>query len=178
MTQKDLAEFSGVAKITIQQYEAGKRQPRLEQLMKLADTMEIDIDELLGVNPLPPKKEVHIPELPSEKIRAEENDEIEKLASFLFLDELGYKLFSYPEKESDGILASWNKRILYDCRKDKAYYVPWTSINLVRENIIAYAKFQMNELLADAEIANDIDEYLEELRYYKEIPPLSEAEKE
>ena len=50
-------------------------------------------------------------------------------------------------------------------------------MNQIRENIIAYAKFQMNELLANAEIANDIEEYLEELRYYKEIPPLSKAEK-
>ena len=100
------------------------------------------------------------------------------MTSFLFLDELGYKLFPYPEKESDGILGSWNKRVLYDCRGNKAYYVPWTRMNLIRENIIAYAKFQMNELLANAEIANDIEEYLEELRYYKEIPPLSKAEKE
>ena len=178
LTQKDLADFSGVAKITIQQYEAGKRQPRLEQLMKLADTMEINIDELLGVNPLPPKEVAYDPEVFSERIEVEKSDEIEKLASFLFLDELGYKLFPYPEKESDGILDSWNKRVLYDCRENKAYYVPWTRMNQIRENIIAYAKFQMNELLANAEIANDIDEYLEELRYYKEIPPLSKAEKE
>ena len=48
LTQKELAEKSGVAKITIQQYEAGKRQPRLDQLEMLADAMKMDIGELLS----------------------------------------------------------------------------------------------------------------------------------
>ena len=48
LTQKELAEKAGVAKITIQQYEAGKRQPRLEQLEMLADAMKMDIGELLS----------------------------------------------------------------------------------------------------------------------------------
>ena len=86
-------------------------------------------------------------------------------------------MFPYPEKASDGILDSWNKRVLYDCRENKAYYVPWTRMSQIRENIIAYAKFQMNELLANAEIANEED-YLAELRYWKEIPPLPEEKKE
>lgn len=47
LTQKELADNSGVAKITIQQYETGKRQPRLEQLEMLAKAMEMDIGELL-----------------------------------------------------------------------------------------------------------------------------------
>lgn len=47
MTQKRLAELTGLATGTIQQYELEKRQPRLEQLQKIADMLDIDISELL-----------------------------------------------------------------------------------------------------------------------------------
>lgn len=178
LTQKELADASGVAKITIQQYEAGKRQPRLEQLGMLAEAMHVSIDELLGVKPLPSKEIVCNPGFPSECIIMEEGKEVENLASFYFLDELGYKMFCDPRVNYEENKDAGNKRILYDCRENIAYSITWDGLAKLRENVIAFAKFQMNELLANAEIANDIEEYLEELRYYKEIPSLSKAEKE
>lgn len=173
LTQKKLADVSGVAKITIQQYEAGKRQPRLEQLGMLAEAMHINIDELLGIKPLPSKEIVCNPGLPSECIVMEDGEEVESLASFYFLDELGYKMFfdprvNYEEKKDAG-----NKRILYDCRGNTSYSITWDELAKLRENVIAFAKFQMNELLANAEIADGIEEYLEELRDFGEIPALS-----
>ena len=39
LTQRELAEKAGTATGTIQQYELGKRQPRLEQLQKIADVL-------------------------------------------------------------------------------------------------------------------------------------------
>lgn len=48
LTQKRLAELTGLATGTIQQYELEKRQPRLEQLQKIADILEINIETLLG----------------------------------------------------------------------------------------------------------------------------------
>lgn len=48
LTQKQLAEKIGVATGTIQQYELNKRQPRMGQLKKIADVLEVSIAELLG----------------------------------------------------------------------------------------------------------------------------------
>lgn len=46
-TQKQLAEICGVATGTIQQYELGKRQPRIEQLEKIAESLEISVQNLI-----------------------------------------------------------------------------------------------------------------------------------
>lgn len=46
-TQKKLAELCGVATGTIQQYELNKRQPRYEQLCKIASILDIPITELV-----------------------------------------------------------------------------------------------------------------------------------
>ena len=46
-TQKQLAEISGLATITLQQYESGKRTPQLEQLLKLSHALEVNIGTLL-----------------------------------------------------------------------------------------------------------------------------------
>ena len=45
LTQAQLAEKSGVATISIHQYETGKRTPRLEQLVYIASALEIDPSE-------------------------------------------------------------------------------------------------------------------------------------
>lgn len=47
-TQASLAREIGVAEITIRQYELGKRQPRLEQLRAIADTLGTSTDYLVG----------------------------------------------------------------------------------------------------------------------------------
>jgi predicted transcriptional regulator len=43
ITQKDLAEFSGVALITIKKLESGKAKPTLETLCKLADVLGMEV---------------------------------------------------------------------------------------------------------------------------------------
>lgn len=47
MTQAQLAEKIGSATITIQQYEAGKRQPRIEQLQKIASALGLYASDLV-----------------------------------------------------------------------------------------------------------------------------------
>lgn len=46
LTQKKLGELSGTSERTIQQYEGGKRQPRLEQLKKIATALNTPIVDL------------------------------------------------------------------------------------------------------------------------------------
>ena len=48
LTQKELAQKAGLAEITIRQYETNKREPRNEQLRKIAHVLEITEDQLLG----------------------------------------------------------------------------------------------------------------------------------
>jgi len=52
LTQKRLAQLTGNATGTIQQYELGKRQPRLEQLEKIAEILEVDSRALLDTGEL------------------------------------------------------------------------------------------------------------------------------
>lgn len=176
LTQKELAEASGVAKVTIQQYETGKRQPRLEQLSMLAEAMKVHMDELLGTKPLPSREVVINEGFPCECIETEDGAEIESMAAFFFLDELGYKMFNDHRIDDKACEDAANQRILYDCRDNKAYSVTWEELEKVRENVMSYAKFQMNELLMHAKIA-DVEEFLDELREWKVIPLRQEAQK-
>ena len=44
ITQQDLADFSGVGLRTIRQIEAGKGNPSIETLSKIADALGLEID--------------------------------------------------------------------------------------------------------------------------------------
>ena len=48
LTQKQLAEAVGVVTGTIQQYELGKRQPRIEQIEKIAEILGVSLSDLIG----------------------------------------------------------------------------------------------------------------------------------
>lgn len=48
-TQRKLAELSGIATITLQQYELEKREPKLENLQKIADALNIPLAALLDI---------------------------------------------------------------------------------------------------------------------------------
>ena len=49
-TQKQLAEILGIAPRSYQRYELGEREPNIETLIKLADYLNISIDDLVGRN--------------------------------------------------------------------------------------------------------------------------------
>ena len=51
LTQKELGNLAGVATGTIQQYELGLRQPRIEQLDKIATALNVSVSDLLGTVP-------------------------------------------------------------------------------------------------------------------------------
>ena len=51
-TQKELAEKSGVATVSIQQYERGVRQPRIDQLNRIASVFQVPLSHFVGVEPV------------------------------------------------------------------------------------------------------------------------------
>lgn len=48
LTQKQLGELSKTSEGTVRQYEIGKRQPRVEQLQRIADALGVDVSYLLN----------------------------------------------------------------------------------------------------------------------------------
>lgn len=47
LTQKELATKLGVAEITIRKYESGDREPKLDQLQKIASALDVAVEELI-----------------------------------------------------------------------------------------------------------------------------------
>lgn len=48
LTQQELADMVGLTKVTISQYETGKRKPSFEMIEALADVFHVDMNYLLG----------------------------------------------------------------------------------------------------------------------------------
>lgn len=61
LTQAQLAEKSGVATISIHQYEADKRKPRLEQLEKIADALDVNLNSLIDLSEISPSLNEAVP---------------------------------------------------------------------------------------------------------------------
>ncbi len=56
LSQAQLAELSGIPKGTLIQWEYGLRTPMLDAAVKLADALEITLDELAGREPPKPAR--------------------------------------------------------------------------------------------------------------------------
>ena len=52
-TQKEVADNIGVAKSTNSLYESGNREPNVQTIKKIADTLNVSADDLLGLSPEP-----------------------------------------------------------------------------------------------------------------------------
>ena len=92
ITQKDLAAKAGIATITLQQYESGKRKPSAENWWALADALHLSIDELNDAAQLPlglfdPATIMEETELDAAKGRREIKHEL--LLSFSQLNDVG-----------------------------------------------------------------------------------------
>ena len=55
LNQEELAELARLNRVTIAKYEAGKVEPGAQALSRIADALEITVDELLG-RPVAPEK--------------------------------------------------------------------------------------------------------------------------
>lgn len=50
LTQKQLGELSGIHEVAIRKYELGKNLPKKEQLKKIADALNVNVNSLLEFN--------------------------------------------------------------------------------------------------------------------------------
>ncbi|WP_020471537.1 helix-turn-helix domain-containing protein [Zavarzinella formosa] len=48
MSQSELARMTGINRTVINRYEAGRSTPEIENLVLLADTLDVSVDVLLG----------------------------------------------------------------------------------------------------------------------------------
>lgn len=81
LTQKKLGELSDTSETTIKQYELGKRQPRIEQLQKIADALQISYIDLLDADGAVPR--TLAAHFDGEEYTAEELEEIKKFAAYV-----------------------------------------------------------------------------------------------
>lgn len=75
ITQAKLAELTGIHPVSIRKYEAGMMEPRLQQLQRIADALEIN-SFLLQEEPYP-------------KLRMETEEDVEAVKQYL--DAIGLK---------------------------------------------------------------------------------------
>lgn len=116
LTQKKLAEKSGLAEITIRQYESGKREPKIEALIKIANALNVAIvvflDESLEVeetNDLMTKQRACDMGMSGELTTLLKNGEIDILHLYRQLNDIGqeeaeirvFELTKIPKYQKD-----------------------------------------------------------------------------
>ena len=80
MTQKEVADIIGVAKSTYSLYESGNRDPNVQTIKKIADTLNVSADDLLGLNTEPMTVAAHFD---GDEFTADELDDIRAYAEFV-----------------------------------------------------------------------------------------------
>lgn len=80
MTQKEVADSIGVAKSTYSLYESGQREPNVQTIKKIADTLNVSADDLLGLIAEPQTIAAHFD---GEEFTEDELEEIRQFAEFV-----------------------------------------------------------------------------------------------
>ena len=126
LSRKELSEKSGVAEVSISQYELDKRKPRIEQLTKIANALNVDVSFLITEESYPDENYQKLLET-SEPI-------------YKYLDSLGYKIELEQEEFKLGEMIG---------------YKPTGNILLISETLgkILYSKKEFEELQAGAKEA-------------------------
>lgn len=78
--QKDLAENIGVAKSTYSLYESGKREPNVDTIKKIASSLNVSADTLLGIDNEPTTLAAHFE---GDEYTESEMEEIRNFAAFV-----------------------------------------------------------------------------------------------
>lgn len=79
-SQKDMAEYIGVAKSTYSLYESGNREPGVPTIKKMANVLNVSADELLGINTEPTVLAAHFD---GDEYTEDELEEIRQFAAFV-----------------------------------------------------------------------------------------------
>ena len=79
-SQKEMAEKIGVAKSTYSLYESGNREPNVQTIKRISDTLNVSADELLGIEWIPQTLAAHFE---GEEYTEDEMNEILKFAEFV-----------------------------------------------------------------------------------------------
>ena len=80
ISQKDLAENIGVAKSTYSLYESGKREPNVDTIKKIASSLNVSADTLLGIDNEPTTLAAHFE---GDEYTESEMEEIRNSAAFV-----------------------------------------------------------------------------------------------
>ena len=80
ISQKDLAENIGVAKSTYSLYESGKREPNVDTIKKIASSLNVSADTLLGIENEPTTLAAHFD---GDEYTESEMEEIKNFAAFV-----------------------------------------------------------------------------------------------
>lgn len=129
-TQKQLAEKCGMAEITIRQYELDKRQPRIEQVTKIASALNIEPFYLyIGDSYIPADTPGDVSE-----DKPFSFPELEKIA-----EEIGYHIIYGTYENSDGIEL---------CPGDVYVEYPDGERIYINGNMLEYLHFELEDYLA------------------------------
>lgn len=80
LSQKEVADSIGVAKSTYSLYESGNREPNVQTIKKIADTLHTSADELLGLDEEPTTLAAHFD---GNEFTEDELNEIKAFAEFV-----------------------------------------------------------------------------------------------
>lgn len=80
VSQKEVAEKIGVAKSTYSLYESGNREPNVQTIKKIADTLNVSTDTLLGLDEVPTTIAAHFD---GTEFTEEQLDRIREFARFI-----------------------------------------------------------------------------------------------
>lgn len=172
LTQKQLADKCEVAEITIRQYESGKRQPRIEQLQKVAAALDVQVNDLLPWEDIPEiKNAVYASELEMLEIFYEDKhfnyskDDQQKIKQEISdCISIGNKIENIQERTEyyDKLIAKYSHKFLNHLIE------PYTE-----DNVIDIAALIADYLALNDTARDKIAEYAEELT---EIPRYTKKE--
>lgn len=103
-------------------------EPKFDTLQKIASVLNVQIDEFLDIKPLPRKGKIGTHHMQ------------EAFAIVNFLKDMGYKIVEADDNDYSVVI--------WDERSDKCYKLDHDLLFAVEQNIIAYSKFQIHELLS------------------------------